>query len=110
MDKAKHTPGPWKQFDGYGSSDRNPIIVDSLPDVDGKCIANCICYIATTNADFQANARLIAAAPELLEALQDMLGGWRYIRQFHGDLYGVGWDRAQQAAEAAIAKATGESS
>ena len=48
-----------------------------------------------------------AAAPELLEALQDMLNGWIYIRQSHGDLYGVGWDRAQEKAEKAIAKATG---
>lgn len=41
---------------------------------------------------------------ELVEALRDMLGGWRYIRMVHGDLYGVGWDRAQQKAEQAIAK------
>tara|TARA_R110000868_G_C10374885_1_gene718775 strand:+ start:335 stop:511 length:177 start_codon:yes stop_codon:yes gene_type:complete len=55
-----------------------------------------------------ANARLIAAAPELLAALEDMLNGWRYIRSTHGDLYGVGWDRAQEKAEAAIAKADGQ--
>lgn len=54
-----------------------------------------------------ANARLIAASPDLLEALKDMLSGWRYIRESHGDLYGVGWDRAQEKAENAIAKATG---
>ena len=57
----------------------------------------------------EPNARLIAAAPELLEALQDMLSGWKYIRETHGDLYGVGWDRAQNKAQSAIAKATGES-
>ena len=38
----------------------------------------------------------------LRNALADMLAGWRYIRQSHGDLYGVGWDRAQQKAEAAL--------
>ena len=48
-----------------------------------------------------------SAAPDLLEALRDMLSGWKYIRESHGDLYGVGWDRAQDKAEAAIAKATG---
>ena len=37
------------------------------------------------------------------KALEDMLSGWRYIRQSHGDLYGVGWDRAQDKAEAALA-------
>ncbi|ECH0841174.1 hypothetical protein FPF80_01055 [Salmonella enterica subsp. enterica] len=45
---------------------------------------------------------------ELLEALQDMLSGWKYIREQHGDLYGVGWDRAQDKAMAAISKALGE--
>ena len=42
---------------------------------------------------------------ELLLALCDMLGGWKYIRSFHGDLYGVGWDRVQLKAEKAIARA-----
>jgi regulator of replication initiation timing len=36
---------------------------------------------------------------EAREALRDMLSGWRYIRKTHGDLYGVGWDRAQTKAE-----------
>jgi hypothetical protein len=51
--------------------------------------------------------RLKIEKAELLEALEDMLSGWRYIRQQHGDLYGVGWDRAQDKAESAIAKARG---
>ena len=46
--------------------------------------------------------RLTAEVEPLREALADMLAGWRYIRQNHGDLYGVGWDRAQQKAEAAL--------
>ncbi|HCQ7755494.1 hypothetical protein [Citrobacter sp. 50677481] len=52
--------------------------------------------------------KLASAAPDLLEALQDMLSGWKYIREQHGDLYGVGWDRAQDKAKAAISKALGE--
>lgn len=36
-------------------------------------------------------------------ALIDMLNGWKYIRSTHGDLYGVGWDRAQLKAEQALA-------
>lgn len=55
-----------------------------------------------------ANQQLIASAPELLEALQDMLSGWKYIRTQHGDLYGVGWDRAEQKAVSAINKALGK--
>ena len=49
----------------------------------------------------------VAELTEQVEALQnallDMLGGWKYIRSTHGDLYGVGWDRAQNKAEAALA-------
>lgn len=53
--------------------------------------------------------RLHEVNAELLEALQDMHAGWKYIRSFHGDLYGVGWDRAQDKAEAAISRALGQS-
>lgn len=51
------------------------------------------------DADLAAAGRRIE---KLEEALQDMLSGWRYIRATHGDLYGVGWDRAQSKAEAAL--------
>lgn len=37
------------------------------------------------------------------EALSDLLGGWAYIRERYGDLYGVGWDRARKAGEGARA-------
>ena len=39
----------------------------------------------------------------LVEAARDMLAGWQYIRHQHGDLYGVGWDRAEAAVFAALA-------
>jgi hypothetical protein len=39
---------------------------------------------------------------QALDALDDMYNGWRYIRESHGDLYGVGWDRAKNKASAAI--------
>jgi hypothetical protein len=48
--------------------------------------------------------RYKALAGELAEALLDMRGGWRYIREMHGDLYGVGWDRCEESATAALAK------
>lgn len=41
----------------------------------------------------------------LVEALEDMNNGWEYIRSTHGDLYGVGWDRAQGKADAALEQA-----
>ena len=47
-------------------------------------------------------AELLPAVDALKEALRDMLSGWRYIREVHGDLPGVGWDRAQNKAEEAL--------
>lgn len=45
---------------------------------------------------------LRAENERLRAALTDMLAGWRYVRQHHGDLYGVGWDRCEQSAVAAL--------
>ena len=50
----------------------------------------------------------IAQRDALTAALADMLGGWRYIRQTHGDLYGVGWGRAQEKAEKALGLSPGQ--
>lgn len=49
--------------------------------------------------------RLQSINAELVAALEDMLSGWKYIRETHGDLYGVGWDRAEGKARAALSKA-----
>lgn len=51
---------------------------------------------AMVAADKRANA--------LALALRDMLAGWRYIREVHGDLYGVAWDRCECAAIDALTK------
>lgn len=56
-----------------------------------------------------ADALVASAARDLLLAASDALAGWRYIREQHGDLYGVGWDRVESALTAAIAKAEGRS-
>ncbi len=100
------TPGPWEASQairhGYTVYSKAPPNYESIvgcEDEEGR-------YGAVR---FAADAHLIAAAPDLLDALKDMHGGWKYIRETHGDLYGVGWDRAQKKAEAAIAKAEGRS-
>lgn len=51
-------------------------------------------------------AELTAQRDELLAACKDLLSGWIYIRKCLGDLYGVGWARAEEKANAAIEKAT----
>ena len=61
--------------------------------------------IAELEAQLAAPVAAQEPVKDLCLALEDMLSGWKYIRQSHGDLYGVGWDRAQDKAEAALAKA-----
>ncbi len=51
-------------------------------------------------------AAALGQVEELREALRDMLAGWQYIRRAHGDLYGVGWDRAELKALAALGAAS----
>jgi hypothetical protein len=71
---TKHTPGPW--HDPRGS-------VAILSVATGEKIAEitalrCPVYKAkggTRNAEIAANARLIARAPDLLEALREIAGG-----------------------------------
>ncbi len=103
MNDAKHTPGPWRVTE----SNLRKVVSDSLDGFDPLAGENVIGG-AWTGPRAYANARLIAAAPDLLEALEDALSGWHYIRTYHGDLYGVGWVRVENAATAAIAKAKGQ--
>jgi hypothetical protein len=101
---SKHTPGPWAfstSTNGW-SYTINIFQADNATPTDGWSDVGYI--IKTCEGEQQAiqhaNARLIAAAPELLEALKDMLDG-------HEDActgYGEG---AADKARAAIAKATG---
>lgn len=79
----KHTPGPWtvgahQKIISRGWSIRIP--------EDGSAIAY---VLGEKNPELHANARLIAAAPELLEAC-------KYVVQYHrdhdsgeGELYGL---------------------
>ena len=84
----KDTPGPWThegQGDITGIEDngfgRGPVDV-------------CSVYLRTVEGRHEANARLIAAAPDLLEALECL------IKSDHDDVI--------EMARAAIARARGE--
>lgn len=62
---AKHTPGPWEHL-GQGD------IVGTENDPLNQCVGSvdvCSVYLRTVMGRTEANARLIAAAPELLNAL-----------------------------------------
>ena len=82
----KHTPRQWKVI-------RTPRGILQIRDQENKCVV-----MFDWHKDRSADARLIAAAPELLKALQEMLAHWNQ-GSFHP---------AVEQARAAIAKATGE--
>lgn len=64
MENLKHTKGEWRYFkanDGH------------IIKTDKGCIADVYCNIDDLDSAEEANAKLIAAAPDMLEALQDMV-------------------------------------
>ena len=67
MSAAKHTPGPWIAVGGWVEHPD-----DDIPDI---CVCDPACFAQGDRSDAEmcANARLIAAAPELLKALQRAL-------------------------------------
>ena len=67
MSESKHTPGPWRTD--------TDIFHDRLDirDESGRCIAVCIHDYPMSMARHDANANLIAAAPDLLDALEDFV-------------------------------------
>lgn len=92
MDKP--TPGPWS-FDG---PDYNIIIWGAKPETR-------VCFL-TSDGPTKANARLIAAAPDLLEALTDCVKRLRSCAKLHGNAdFAV--DGLCGQFEEVIAKATG---
>ncbi len=93
--EVKHPPGPWN-CNRRSAADRAIICAENAP-ID-------ICVLSNrdkTITEVDANARLIAAAPELLDALQKLCA-----IQEHGD--GASWAAERDEAHAAIAKATGK--
>jgi hypothetical protein len=96
MKHTRHTPGPWIAVGFWVEhpSDKRPDICNCDPrsmDQEGR-----------SDAEILANARLIAAAPDLLEALRGALEHWPVPSSICKDR------PAWEAARAAIAKATGE--
>lgn len=104
MSEAKHTPRVWGQ-DHFSKTDSCTISGGKLRLLkadDGSIIAFLPQWLDTAHEaeEARANARLIAAAPELLEALQGLMRMWESPAEYLA---------AANAARAAIAKATGSS-
>ena len=98
---AKHTPGPWKA-DGYHVRQSGQLGSRAIADVayTGPHHTTPDEYPKSCRIVDEANARLIAGGPELLEALQ-FVGGMLSEMGYTDDGY------AMQRVNNAIAKATG---
>jgi len=88
---SKYTPGPWKAFPSgiYGTNR------------DGVCVCT---RHKQAGDEWNANARLIAAAPDLLEALVDVE---EWLAAYVSGV-GAEWDEMRANIRAAITKATKE--
>ena len=92
---TKHTPAPWF----YNGTEIGPL---STEEDQSRGIILPIAYMEQYDfpAEYNANARLIAAAPDLLEALEGMIEGFTVDDRYASE--------SVIKARAAIAKATGE--
>ncbi len=93
---SKHTPGPWGCIDTSNHAHDY-----RLTKPDGSTLP--LHVEANDHSEQRANARLIAAAPDLLKALQKFALKHRHTYGLDG-----AWDEEITMAEAAITKATGE--
>ena len=82
----KHTPGPWKVFqdDFYvvGVESDCAIIADHLYESNDPTVRDIL-------PELEANARLIAAAPDLLKACQYVVDWHREHDSGEGELFGL---------------------
>lgn len=104
--ETKHTPGPWGYWSGYNPYDK----IEAQVTAEGGDIV-----IASYNhliAEGESNAKLIAAAPDLLAAAQQTVDAWAKFIDSFNYVPGIG-DKAEDMEfreilklRAAIAKAT----
>lgn len=100
---TSHTPGPW-----IADPDDRPGMEWNIHVVQADSPDNRICFM-TSNGPSEANARLIAAAPDLLAALTTLVAHSGYTNLNDAELelehrLGNGFAPILQAARAAIAK------
>lgn len=95
---SEHTPAPWKY---YPPTSENPSKVNV-----SACDGQVDIYNAPLTTETKANARLIAAAPELLDALKSLNDAeWMVTHDWGGDRAFI-----INKVEQAIAKAEGHES
>lgn len=99
-----HTPGPWTEHEGFIIGRFN-----SDNEIHDICDPRCAPADADTICEMDANARLIAAAPELLEALINIanrMGQMNLDYELPEDCGGIVCGELD-AANIVISKATG---
>lgn len=99
---SKHTPGPWawpEHFNGLDGADGEPVL--RWEPYDGM-------WLSTLDDREEANARLIAAAPELLGALRAIADMSADAKRGNATTAKVSLTLMTEIAKEAIAKATGE--
>jgi hypothetical protein len=107
---SKHTPGPWE--DGTMSiSKRNWALIHDGAEINivkrGADVIAAVWCGDDEDGEEAANARLIAAAPELLEALEGLYA-LAFVSLAVANHGGPETTRIMQTARAVIAKAKGE--
>ncbi len=99
-----YTPGPWKIPPDDLAGQRR-VKEKGLAAFSGRAVLGgdnkCVCIVLTIVDEAEANARLIAAAPDLLDALNFMANNWN--SPFDNTRF-----VARQKGQTAIAKATGQ--
>jgi hypothetical protein len=97
----KHTPGPWGCIDTSNHAHDYRLIKP-----DGSPLP--LHVEANDHSEQRANARLIAAAPDLLEALQEITSDYADRFDLDDPSTNPGIKSSIEQARAAISKATGE--
>lgn len=97
---SKHTPGPWKASRSFGENKTARFLVSAIDS--NKTLENGYFAACVAVCDIEANARLIAAAPELLEALKILLEEFKRVQTI-----GLCQTHAKGLAIDALAKAEG---
>lgn len=103
---SEHTPGPWvvkRCYRGYPQRIHAPKGDDTQPGLVGKDVTRWGAISLPSSNEGEANARLIAAAPDLLGALEALECADRAPTAARAMAY----DIAMRKARAAIAKARG---
>lgn len=110
---STHTPGPWKarevydlpseQVDGKAGHDYPGIIIHR----DDDNIPSGVCCLFNITGQTRANARLIAAAPQLLEALKAIRTLYEAAANSNGEVF-LDESEIGRIAETALAAAQGK--